>query len=81
MFLVFGWIVFDVITPSVPPLQCVLSFLFAVEQWAHTMVVQTVWFVKVSDVESVNLSLSRVGDPEVEPLRKLAWAPMVKLHF
>ena len=56
----FARLVPDVEAAPVPALKRIFGFLLRVEEWPHSVVVQRVWFVKVGDVELVDLSLSSV---------------------
>jgi len=58
-----------------------LGLLFTVNKWLHTMIVKTVRFDEIDNVEFVNLILARVAYPEEKPLTQLLWSAVVKFEI
>ena len=61
-------IVADVATTTNPALACAFGLSLRVDQWAHAMVVQTIWLHQIDDIEAVLLTGARIGNLEVVPL-------------
>lgn len=64
--------------PSNVPL---FGLFFTVNEWLHTMIVKTVGFDEIDNVEFVNLILASVAYPEEKPLAQLLWRAVVKLEI
>lgn len=58
-----------------------LGLFFTVNEWLHTMIVKTVRFDEIDDVEFVNLILASVAYPEEKPLTQLLGSSMVKFEI
>ena len=61
-------VVADICTTSLPALPASLGFSLRVDDWPHPLIVETVRFHEVDDVESVGLPCFSVCYPEVIPL-------------
>jgi len=65
------WEVTNVSTITVPTISnsvVLLSFLFRVEQWFHTLVIRTFWLDQIDNIELVSSEFLDVLHSEVEPL-------------
>ena len=60
-------IVANVSASSLPAFSLLCCSL-RVDKWTHSMVVQTVRFHQVDDVETIGFACFCVADPEIEPL-------------
>ena len=61
-------IVADVATTSYPAFACAFGLSFGIDEWAHSVIVQTVGLHQVDDIETILLTRPCVCNPEIVPL-------------